>query len=211
MTRRRSIVSPGDAFNSWTVVGEEELVPGSFALRRVRCRCVCGVEKAVRVDSLVAGRSRSCRRCASARGRRTHGFAGGSRTGRRSEYARWTMLCTRYRDEIDPRWLDFVEFVGDVGFAPAGYVSHRPDRLRPWGPDNFAWIPLSEGCRAAVQARERRRRERAGTKVNESSRPAAVSIGRLSLADISWGRKLADRVVGTYPGFVEPGFAEVEA
>lgn len=202
MTRRRSAVSPGDVFNSWTVVGEMEPVPGSYALRRARCRCACGVEKPVRVDSLVGGRSRSCRRCASLRGRRTHGFAGGTRTERRTEYARWTMLLTRHRSEVDPRWLDFVEFVGDVCFAPRGFVASRPDRSRPWGPDNFAWIPLSEGCRAAVQARERKRRERATKKDATTS----LSLGRVSLADIAWGRKLADRV-GIRPGFVEPGFA----
>ena len=48
----------GTRFGRWTVVGDGPAETARFV--RVLCRCDCGTEKSVIVDSLKTGRSRSC-------------------------------------------------------------------------------------------------------------------------------------------------------
>ena len=59
----------GTVVGRWTVVGQEaEVVRGN---RHVRCRCSCGEENSIRIDTLMRGGSKGCRSCASSRPRRS--------------------------------------------------------------------------------------------------------------------------------------------
>jgi hypothetical protein len=71
----------------------------------------------------------------------------------RRTYQAWNRLQNRYSarlqglrklpSRIDPRWVrSFDTFLKDVGHCPEGHGSFRPDPELPFGPGNFAWIPL---------------------------------------------------------------------
>jgi hypothetical protein len=41
---------------------------------------------------------------------------------------------------IAPEWEDFWKFAAAVGDRPSsGHKINRPDKSKPWGPDNFEW------------------------------------------------------------------------
>lgn len=63
--RRLSTVRPGDTFGKWTVLDEPftRCSPRGTALRYVKCKCECGVEKELRLNHLTEKRSTQCRKC----------------------------------------------------------------------------------------------------------------------------------------------------
>ena len=52
-----SVVTPGDRYGRWTVI--KELV-SKTKHRRVLCQCRCGTKRAVLLQNLTGGRTRSC-------------------------------------------------------------------------------------------------------------------------------------------------------
>lgn len=53
-------------------------------------------------------------------------------------WMRWVQL--KRRDAVDPAWLDFWQFVADVGEQPEDAKNlRRLDEARAFGPDNFEW------------------------------------------------------------------------
>ena len=56
-------------------------------------------------------------------------------------YATWN--ANRKRGGFVKEWLDdFWKFVADVNGKPDEHRLTRPDLTKPYGPDNFKWIPL---------------------------------------------------------------------
>lgn len=49
----------GTTFNSWKI-SKATFISGIKSSRRVQCRCICGVERAVPIHKLYSGRSKSC-------------------------------------------------------------------------------------------------------------------------------------------------------
>jgi hypothetical protein len=76
-----------------------------------------------------------------------HGHVGQTRRedwGQREQhpsYRAWCGLRRYHAQSIPAAWLeDFWAFVSDVPEKPSGKVSaFRPDKDKPWGPDNFYW------------------------------------------------------------------------
>lgn len=62
---RHELPTKGATFGTWTVIEESEPVYyGNIRFASMLCRCGCGVEKPVLVQSLNGGKSKQCVKCA---------------------------------------------------------------------------------------------------------------------------------------------------
>ena len=128
-------------FERWFVLNK---LDGERAL----CLCECGKIKAVNIQNLKSGKSKSC----GCLRRELHTTHGKSRTGSR-EYACWLAIRQRCTNPSDPRfkdyggrgiavcerWTDFENFLKDMGPRPAGGSIDRVDNSLGYQPDNCRW------------------------------------------------------------------------
>lgn len=116
-----------------------------------KCICDCGKEKKVRDLSLRRDESKSCG-CFQLEISVTHGVS------KSSTYKSWEMMrqrCLnknydRYSDyggrgiKICDRWLDFNNFLNDMGEKPAGLSLDRIDVNGNYEPSNCKWSTMKE-------------------------------------------------------------------
>lgn len=71
-------------------------------------------------------------------------------------YKAWNGLVRDHRQNMPKAWAeDFWAFVADVPPMPEGRAfKHRPDKNKPWGPDNFFWKEPRFGGNAAANRAE---------------------------------------------------------
>jgi hypothetical protein len=135
----------GLTFGRWTVISvhPERHRNGRS---RWRCRCSCGSERVVRVDSLRSGGTLSCG-CLMAELRTTHGHA---RRGKWSRtYETWRRILSRCQDQknkdypryggrgisVCDRWRNsFDAFLADMGEKPDGLSIDRIDNDQGYSP-----------------------------------------------------------------------------
>jgi len=118
------------------------------------CKCDCGNE-CVRVGSQMSyGKVRSCG-CLAYANHRTHGYS------QRRIYNIWHCMvsrCTdptngRYKDyggrgiTVCSRWLEFENFLSDMGHPPNGYQINRIDNDGDYMSNNCEWATPSENAR----------------------------------------------------------------
>lgn len=161
----------GRVFERLTVVERCHLRNGR---PRWVCRCICRTLKSVAACELKAGKTKSCG-CLNAESRRTkavrHGF------NRTATYVCWSNMLARCGNANRPdfknyggrgiavceRWLEFQNFLADMGEKPRGLSIDRIDNDGNYEPDNCRWATPSE----------QRRNQRSKSEIR-----AAAEIGR---------------------------------
>lgn len=156
-----STVKIGNRYSRWEVIG---LKQGKGSEAKVTCRCECGVEKDVAINSLVRGTSKSCG-CLTGN---TNNVNGLSKTPEWRCYHGMKSRCLDVNREcfehyggrgikVCDRWLEpsgkgFLNFLEDMGKRPS--AKHSLDRIdvnKDYCKENCRWATRS------VQAINRRK------------------------------------------------------
>lgn len=137
-------VPVGTVFNNWTVL---EILPPLGGHTFCTVQCVCGFKKTLKLSIIRTGASKSCG-CFRVISATSHGFSK-SRT-----YNIWSGMIQRTSNPladswenyggrgitIDPDWLAFENFLGDMGEAPEGLELDRRDNNLGYNKGNCQWV-----------------------------------------------------------------------
>jgi hypothetical protein len=182
----------GQKFGRMLVLSRQGL--SSSKNRMWLCRCDCGVEKVVIGKCLVNGETKSCgclnREVSRRNLDRTKGT--GWTRNHRVEYSTWTDMLARCRNPkrsqfknyggrgilVCDRWLNFENFLADMGIRPPGMSIDRIDVNGNYEPANCRWATRK------MQMSNRRNNTFIfvdGTKVTISEAADRHGIGRATL------------------------------
>jgi len=142
--------SPLECIHKWTVLHKTGLSGNIY-----RCRCKCGRESNVAAKDLSSGASKGCRSCHTASRNKTHGFS------RTKIYRVWAGIKSRcynknnqdYRRyggrgiKVSQRWLDFKNFLADMGEPAPGMTIDRIDSNGDYCKKNCRWISRSDNAK----------------------------------------------------------------
>lgn len=134
-------------YRGWTVIGH---APSDKKGNRMSlCKCECGVERPVRHGHLKSGHSSGCG-CVTRN--RTHGMS------RTRTYGIWCGIKTRCHNQnetgfenyggrgiaVCDRWMDFENFLTDMGHAGPKMTIERKDNGVGYEPGNCVWATMKE-------------------------------------------------------------------
>lgn len=150
----------GQSFNRWTVIARAE--NSAAGQTRWLCRCTCGNEAVVQAAALKNNHSKSCG-ClkveTTVKRFTKHGYAkAGVYSPTYGSWAAMVARCTNPNHDAYPyyggsgikvcqRWLDFSNFIADLGEKPEGYSIERRDVKLGYEPGNCYWATLIEQAR----------------------------------------------------------------
>lgn len=158
MSRFPLLLSPGDRFHRWTIIG---VAPqGKNWMRHWHCRCDCGEERIVLQTSLRSGKSFSCgcyhREKITRHGRTWNG-------GKDPEYMAWQdakRRCFNPKHRQFQHWggrgitmapefvFSFENFLAEAGPRPGpDYSIDRIDNERGYEPGNLRWATRLQQAR----------------------------------------------------------------
>lgn len=158
----------GNRYGRWTVLYRTNNKHGRHY--KWVCRCDCGVEREVSMNSLTKGDSKSCGCYKTDRAREFHTSHGMSYSRTYSIWENMKGRCyndrgertnRKYRDKgikVCERWLEsFENFYADMGDPPSDIHSiDRIDGDRDYSPDNCRWAtPKEQGENWSASARAR--------------------------------------------------------
>ena len=150
----------GRVFGRWTVLSCVKR--GGRTALRWRCRCSCGTEALVQGNHLRNGHSQSCGCFSVDMAIATHTTHGSAKKGARTKtYKAWTAMRYRCTDPEHPswenyggrgitvceRWLDFANFLADMGEKPGRKSLERVDNDGGYSPSNCIWADQSAQMR----------------------------------------------------------------
>ena len=132
-------------FGSRVVIGESKNKRGK---QIYLCICDCGFKGEVSGTILRQGRSYSCERCC----QKTHGLS------KTNTYSIWIGMIKRCSKEnaanyknyggrgikVCERWLEFENFISDMGKRPEGFQIDRINNDDDYKPENCRWVSPKE-------------------------------------------------------------------
>jgi hypothetical protein len=140
-------VLPGKKFGNWTVLSNGKKINKSYY---VKCRCLCGKVKEVRVGTLINEESKSCG-CI-AKPARKHGKT------KEKVYHVWNGMRQRCQNpnnanyarygargiKVCKRWNTFENFYSDMGDPPDGCSIERINNSKGYNKKNCKWASATE-------------------------------------------------------------------
>lgn len=151
-------IEVGQTFGRWTVLGEAPTVNDE---RRLLCKCACGVERSVALNSLRKGRSHSCG-CYKLDELFIHGASGNGKYRAHRWYKAWSNMHDRcynpnyegYKHyggrgiSVCERWRnDPLRFLHDMGDPPRRMSLDRIDTNGDYSQNNCRWATAKQQCR----------------------------------------------------------------
>lgn len=154
----------GKKYGRLTILKESGFVQYSKTkMRKVLCKCDCGKEKEIDLNSIKRGKSTSCgcfNKEFAKQNSTKHGMSMLYTGVKHPDYCIWTKLksrCLNPKDKsykhyggrgikICDRWLNsFENFINDLGWRPSKkYSLERIDYNKDYCPENCKWILKSE-------------------------------------------------------------------
>lgn len=209
MSKRREWPASGTRF------GRLQFVRGERP-DKAHCLCDCGASKAVRIDHLLSGATKSCgcyMREVTGRLAFLHGASsGGTRT---PEFRVWVGMrkrtlsvgsqdYQRYGAKgigLCDRWLDFPSFLADMGPRPSPKHSiDRIDGTKGYSPDNCRWATAEVQARNKASVKLSMEKARAIRALNQQGIPnmeisRRLGVGYSSVKQICYGKQWKEPTV----------------
>lgn len=177
-----------------------ETTPKKAAIITWKCRCDCGIEKAIGAAALKSSNTKSCgcqKTESSTALLTTHGKTG---SGVHNSWSNMRKRCLDsnyrfYRNygglgiRICDRWMKFENFLEDMGDRPAGKSIERRENNGNYEPGNCFWATMRQQC---VNKRNSRFIEVEGERlhINEWSKRCGIGVGTLrSRMQKGWSQK----------------------
>lgn len=149
----------GKTYGRLMVIDEADRQPnGKNLLRAFLCRCECGTEKIIAASNLSTGRTKSCGCLQREKAKLSNGAPVKHDQCWSPTYSSWAGMkdrCTNQNHKsynnyggrgitVCERWMDFRNFLEDMGERPSGTSIDRIDANGDYKPGNCRWATAQQ-------------------------------------------------------------------